>query len=820
MRPRTLRQLLLRLGLTATAVLTGTITIAAVSGYSAVARWESEEADRSSATVPVLLARQAAQAGHAAEERSYMSEPADVVAGRNVDAARRRLSAEETHFLAVNGYTFLVVANAARHAVFEWAIAPDGPPAEAASTALFNRLDRDSTASGYLLQAGDGAILIGASRLHNEDGSIGQGYLVLGRPLDAPFVGQFDPDRNVHVRLRFAGPREATETRVFSADSIIVRQPFFDLFGRQIGTVETAFSRDAQRALLRWGASAILLLFLSAALLLSILWRSARRLVVAPIRSAIKEVESMRHARAIRPLHTELPVAEWEVLRATFNQAVLSLTEFQRRYRDLFERAADAMFVIEPATGRVIDANPATSLLTGVDPANLIGQVLPAELQPHANGQRTVRWQRPDGVTMTWGMATSEISFENGRWILASFRDLTGREALAHVHKMEAVGSLAGGIAHDFNNLMGAVLSGVAAARRLVAPDAPAHAALNSIEHAGTRAADLTKQLLSFSRHDPLRVEPVDLSEAIETVRSICQRTFNAQITIDTFVPGDLPKVMGDAGEIEQALLNLCINARDAMPHGGLLRIDAHRVQFDAEDARAAGAPRAGAFISIAVSDAGTGIPDEVKARIFEPYFTTKEPGRGTGLGLSLAYSLARQLGGSIDVHSTVGIGTQVTLFFPALAEDRSLGLQAPVAAPAHPTPAPTDRPAILLVDDERMLREMLRMVLDLSGFQVLEAEDGTSALARLAEHRAEIRAILLDVQLPGELNGVETLERIRALDAHLPVILYTGFAGDDELAYMRQLTVDDVLSKPVDIPALLEKLNVLCGRPREPLGT
>jgi signal transduction histidine kinase/ActR/RegA family two-component response regulator len=511
---------------------------------------------------------------------------------------------------------------------------------------------------------------------------------------------------------------------------------------------------------------------------------------------------------------------KWMLLRATLNETARTIHDWERRYRDVFDRAADALFVIERSTGRVLDANPATATLTGIAREEMIGQVLPDTLLPGGIGQRVVRWRRPDGMTQTWGVAAGEIVLDSGTATLAAYRDLTGREEMAHAQKMEAVGSLAGGIAHDFNNLLGAVLTGTIAARTLLPEGHPAHAALDGIEHAGTRAAELTKQLLRFSRHDPLRLAPVDLGQAIETVGRLCSRTFNRQIVVDAWAPSDLPAVLGDAGEIEQALLNLCINARDAMPAGGSLRIEARRELFDAHQARGAGVPQPGTYVVVAVADTGVGMSDEVKARLFEPFFTTKETGKGTGLGLSLVYGLMRQLGGAITVRSVVQRGTRVTLLFPALAEqpDRpdTSAVTPTWSASQRRTPSSSvSRPLILVIDDERALREMLRLVLDVSGFEVVEAADGASGVACLSERGADVRAILLDVQLPGELSGPETLEHIRVLDPYVPVLLCTGFVREDELARMRMLKVDDVLLKPVDVNALLARLDAVSRAPR-----
>ena len=253
---------------------------------------------------------------------------------------------------------------------------------------------------------------------------------------------------------------------------------------------------------------------------------------------------------------------------------------------------------------------------------------------------------------------------------------------------------------------------------------------------------------------------PVDVGAAIANIHRMCASTFDRRIRIAVDAPDRLPPVEGDAGQLEQALLNLCINARDAMPRGGTLTIGARVEQLDDEAALTVRDIQPGSFVVISVADDGVGMNDEVKPRIFEPFFTTKSTGKGTGLGLSLVYGLMRQLGGAISVRSVVQRGTRVTLLFPALAEapGRATGTPAygsPMLTPTSTaatrrTPAHLERPLILLIDDERALREMLRLVLDLSGFEVVEAADGASGVARLRERGADVRAVLLDVQLPG----------------------------------------------------------------------
>jgi signal transduction histidine kinase/ActR/RegA family two-component response regulator len=813
--PTSLRSLLARFTGAAFVLFVAAVTGGGVVMFRAWTSWEETVTERTALWVSTNLTRQARDIQEGAEERAYSDEAAAILHAPGDATAQRRLLAEEQSFLARRGFTLLAVYDRQRAPRFVWPSAAGVEPAPVIPDAVFDRMDAVGSVGGYLRLNGT-VYRVGGTPLLADDGQRMGGYLVLGAPLTAAFLASLNEGLSLPLRLTLDTAVAAGTTARAVGDSLIFFDPLVDVLGVPVGSVRTAFDRRAEHAHFYWGVTFFLLVLVGGAGGSWLIWYVGRRLLVAPLLETARDIEAMRDSQEVRELRLDLPIAEWEVLRTAFNETVRSLLEFQRRYRDVFDRAADALFLLEPSTGRVIDANPATSALTGVDAAAIVGQTLAPDLVPDGPGQRVVRWRRPDGVTQTWGVAASTIAFDGGTWTLAAYRDLTGREAMAHAQKMEAVGSLAGGIAHDFNNLMGAVLTGVTAARALTAPGHPASTALDGIEHAGTRAAELTRQLLSFSRHDPMRLEPVDLGRAIDAVGAICARTFDPRIVIDAWTAADVPPVLGDAGEIEQALLNLCINARDAMPSGGSLRIECQRVFLDEAQARAAGVPHAGTHVEIAVIDTGTGMTEEVKARLFEPFFTTKDPGRGTGLGLALVYGLTRQLGGSITVTSAVDRGTRVRLLFRALADRAAPPSPAKtLLAPARTSSPTAARPVVLLVDDERALREMLRMVLDLSGFRVLEAADGTRALAQFGSHREEIRAILLDVQLPGELSGVETLARIRALDADIPVLLCTGFVREDDLARMRQMSVDDVLLKPVDINSLLARLEALCARER-----
>jgi CheY-like chemotaxis protein len=301
---------------------------------------------------------------------------------------------------------------------------------------------------------------------------------------------------------------------------------------------------------------------------------------------------------------------------------------------------------------------------------------------------------------------------------------------------------------------------------------------------------------------------PVDIVTAIGNTRRMAESTFDRRISITTALGPSLPAVEGDPGQIEQALLNLCINARDAMPAGGTLTIGARLAVVDTAAALAVRDIQPGSYVVISVADTGVGMTDEVKQRIFEPFFTTKPRDKGTGLGLAMVHGLVRSAGGTITVESTPGVGTTIELYLPASAH-----------TPRRPTPAvehervvrpDSEQATVLVADDERGLREMMRLVLEHEGYAVLEAADGAEAL-RVVEARPDIDAVLLDVQMP-VLNGLDAYVRLRSLHPQLPVMLGTGYVGDAELAALREAGADELLTKPYDIRELLERLGRLTG--------
>lgn len=345
-------------------------------------------------------------------------------------------------------------------------------------------------------------------------------------------------------------------------------------------------------------------------------------------------------------------------------------------------------------------------------------------------------------------------------------------ERLQQSQKMEAIGTLAGGVAHDFNNLLTAILGNAQLAISRLQPDDPLQLRLVEIEKAGKRAAVLTRQLLAFGRRQHLERRIINLNDTISEIMKLLQRIIGEDVEVRVKSDPDLSPVFADPAQIEQVVMNLGVNARDAMPRGGQLTIETSNVELDENYCRQYAYVQPGKYVQIMMSDSGSGMDQETQARIFEPFFTTKEIGKGTGLGLSMVYGIVKQHEGHINVYSEVGHGTTFKVFLP-------------VHAGAVSTPVQEIEPAsiggtetILLAEDEETLRNLAKDVLEELGYRVLVAKDGEEAVAMYVAERERIDLLLLDVVMP-RLGGSESYERIRELGGDVPLILMTGYSSE-----------------------------------------
>jgi signal transduction histidine kinase len=377
--------------------------------------------------------------------------------------------------------------------------------------------------------------------------------------------------------------------------------------------------------------------------------------------------------------------------------------------------------------------------------------------------------------------------------LLGSFWDVTEQRALEtqlrQAQKMEAVGQLASGVAHDFNNLLTAILGNVGLLAADMPSNDPKNELLQAVEKAGTRAAELIQHLLGFSRQTMLHLEPINLNASIQEMVDILRRTIDPRIMLDCRAVPDLGPVEADAGQMNQVLMNLCLNARDAMPEGGRLLLETENIVLDDEYARMHLEARPGEFVRLRVSDTGKGISPEVLPRIFEPFFTTKQPGEGTGLGLAMVFGIINQHQGWIDCYSEANQGTRFDIYLPRSRKAGTAASAAPADGPA------SGSETVLLVDDEVMIRNLARTILQRYGYQVLVAEDGRQAVQIYGREKGRIDLVILDLTMP-HMSGRETLQELRSLNPRVRVVFSSGYSVE----HLKQLAGDGVAgfaSKP-----------------------
>ncbi|QEL15648.1 PAS domain S-box protein [Limnoglobus roseus] len=478
-----------------------------------------------------------------------------------------------------------------------------------------------------------------------------------------------------------------------------------------------------------------------------------------------------------------------------------ALQASEAKFRGIFETASAGVSLTDER-GNFVACNRAFAALLGRPVEQIIGhragefthpddwanqQELNAEMREgHCDSyQLRKRYVKPDGGT-TW----TELSFAAVRGPGGEYQaglgvsvDVSARmtleEQLRQSQKMEALGQLAGGVAHDFNNLLTAILGNLALVQLPV--DDPARPMLQTVEAAASRASDLTRKMLSYARRNHLHVAFVNPSAIIGEVVDILRRTIDPRIEIRTDIRAN-DAVSMDSTLIYQALFNLCLNARDAMPQGGRLTLEADRVEL--LDGHPHPDARPGTYIRLAVADTGGGMTDAVKNRLFEPFFTTKSVGRGTGLGLPMVHGILKQHSGWVSFESELGRGTRFELYLP-LSQETTTPLPPPRVEPAPtcdvstPPPTKADGATILLVDDEEMIRSLGRAILESHNYKVYEAVDGVDAVETYARLQSEIDLVLMDVTMP-RLSGRDAYDQIVAMNPSAKVLLSSGYSTED----------------------------------------
>ena len=479
------------------------------------------------------------------------------------------------------------------------------------------------------------------------------------------------------------------------------------------------------------------------------------------------------------------------------------------KLRGILESAVPAIISID-SQGAIESVNPATERLFGYCAAELVGQnvkiLMPEPARSEHDGYlgnylgagvkkvigvgREVTGRRKNGATFPLHLSVSEFAAEGRRYFTGMIYDLSDRKhveealreserRLAQAQKMEAVGQLTGGIAHDFNNLL-LVIAGNLELLESRVEGCEARSLLKEAQDAAALGSKLTDQLLTFSRRRRLDPHIIQLNELAVGIADMLRRTIGEHIALCTSLARDLWETRADPGQFQSAIVNMAVNARDAMPNGGKLIIETRNFLFEPDHLDFLPELKPGEYVQLSISDTGTGMPPEVRDRAFEPFFTTKEKGRGTGLGLAMVYGFVRQSGGHVTIYSEVGHGTTINLYFP-----RACGPSA--AQPAGRTMTDADSPAretVLVVEDDERVRRLTAKRLKMIGYQVIEAIDGPKALEVL-NRGDKVDLVFTDLVMPGGLSGREVATQARTIRPGVKVLLTSGYSeelvhGDD----------------------------------------
>jgi two-component system cell cycle sensor histidine kinase/response regulator CckA len=427
------------------------------------------------------------------------------------------------------------------------------------------------------------------------------------------------------------------------------------------------------------------------------------------------------------------------------------------------------------------------------------------DLASAGNARRVSRHRKKDGSIITVEVTAHDFDFEQRSARLVLANDVTERlrleEQLRQSQKMEAIGRLAGGVAHDFNNMLSVILSYGEILLADMKPGEPMRDEVEEIRKAGKRAADLTRQLLMFSRQQVLEPKVLDLNEILSGMEKMLQRILGADVDLVTMPASSLGRVRVDRSSIEQVIMNLAVNARDAMPTGGRLTMETSNVVLDDAYARSHLGAAAGRYVMLAITDTGTGMDQATLARIFEPFFTTKEVGKGTGLGLSTVFGITQQCGGGVWAESEPGKGTTFKVYLPRVDSEA----EAANRLEAQPTSS-RGAETILLVEDDDQVRAVARGILRRHGYHVIDARNAGEALLSAEKHAGRIHLLLSDVVMP-QMSGPELAKRLAGTRPEMKVLCMSGYTDDSivrhgvieaRFAFIQKPITPETLSKRV----------------------
>jgi PAS domain S-box-containing protein len=506
----------------------------------------------------------------------------------------------------------------------------------------------------------------------------------------------------------------------------------------------------------------------------------------------------------------------------------------------LLQSAATAIVIID-AAGTIETINPATARMFGYEPAELIGQNIKILMPDNYRAEhdkylsnylttgikkiigigREVSGRRKDGAIFPIHLAVGEFSVEDQRYFTGIIHDLSDRKhveealkeserRLAQAQKMEAIGQLTGGIAHDFNNLLTIITGNLELVHDQLERD-DLRQLVKKAQDAAELGAQLTNQLLSFARRRSQEVQTLRLNELLLSVMEMLRRTLGDHISLSSSFTPDLWETEADSSQFQNAIVNLAVNARDAMPKGGRLIIETRNAILDAGQLGDHLDVEPGHHVQLSISDTGTGMPPEVRERAFEPFFTTKDKGRGTGLGLAMVYGFVKQSGGHITIYSELGHGTTFNLYLP-----RTGNTTAPVLAPAgSDTAAFLSRGIVLLVEDDPGVRELTVTRLKAIGYEVLEAVDGRKA-AEVLRSDAPVDLVFTDLVMPGGLSGRDVAVMASEIRPGIKVLLTSGYAEDLVLDDDPDLAQLRILRKPYRQADLVAALREVFINPTE----
>lgn len=493
------------------------------------------------------------------------------------------------------------------------------------------------------------------------------------------------------------------------------------------------------------------------------------------------------------------------------------LKQSEEKYRSLFEESKDMVYISTPE-GRFLDINSAGIHLLGytikeeIQSLNVRDTYLKPESRElfqqeiHRNGfvkDFEVTLKRKDGSNLQAIITANAVRNKEGEisFYRGIIRDVTEsrrlEQQLFQIQKMESIGELAGGIAHDFNNILSGIMGYASLMKTRIQPDHPFFNYIDTIERATLRAGDLITKLLTFAMGGSFHSTPVNLNEIILETIKIVSRAFDRSVEITTKLDSRLPTVEADPALIQQVAMNLLVNARDAMPNGGQIIVQTRIETIAGDRLQVNLEAREGTFSVISVSDTGVGIPAEHLGRIFEPFFSTKEKGKGTGLGLAVVYGAVKNVGGFVTVDSLPGRGSSFSIFLPVSGK--------PEASTRLTEAAPTTKggEGILVVDDEQDILMLARDIFEEYGYRIFLAANGEEACSIFREHRDEVQLILLDIIMP-KMGGLEAFEQIIAIDPKVRVILSTGYSKSERAQEIIDSGGAAFIQKPYQVQQLL----------------